>query len=137
MKRNPLIPFALIAALGIIVMFVFSFQGLNKSKELADAKNGGKPAQTASKPEDIVKQSCTSCHGDQLQGAVGPNLQKIGGKLSKDEIKEILSKGKGNMPPNIVPADQAAKVADWLSKKNKVPYDKPFAYAKGLFFYIF
>lgn len=76
MKRNPLIPFALIAALGIIVMFVFSFQGLNKSKELADAKNGGKPAQTASKPEDIVKQSCTSCHGDQLQGAVGPNLQK-------------------------------------------------------------
>ena len=27
MKRNPLIPFALIAALGIIVMFVFSFQG--------------------------------------------------------------------------------------------------------------
>ncbi|ANN34114.1 cytochrome C [Bacillus thuringiensis serovar coreanensis] len=121
MKRNPLIPFALIAALGIIVMFVFSFQGLNKSKELADAKNGGKPAQTASKPaskpEDIVKQSCTSCHGDQLQGAVGPNLQKIGGKLSKDEIKEILSKGKGNMPANIVPADQAAKVADWLSKK--------------------
>ena len=67
MKRNPLIPFALIAALGIIVMFVFSFQGLNKSKELADAKMA-KPAQTASKPEDIVKQSCTSCHGDQLQG---------------------------------------------------------------------
>ena len=75
-------------------------------------------------------------HGDQLQGAVGPNT-KIGGKLSKDEIKEILSKGKGNMPANIVPADRAAKVADWLSKKNKVPYDKPFAYAKGLFFYIF
>lgn len=41
MKRNPLIPFALIAALGIIVMFVFSFQGLNKSKELADAKMVG------------------------------------------------------------------------------------------------
>ena len=41
------------------------------------------------------------------------------------------------MPANIVPADRAAKVADWLSKKNKVPYDKPFAYAKGLFFYIF
>ena len=66
MKRNPLIPFALIAALGIIVMFVFSFQGLNKSKELADAKNGGKPAQTASKPEDIVKQSCTEIESDQM-----------------------------------------------------------------------
>ena len=53
MKRNPLIPFALIAALGIIVMFVFSFQGLNKSKELADAKNGGETSEAASKPEEI------------------------------------------------------------------------------------
>ena len=80
-----------------------------------------------------MKQSCTSRHGDQLQGAVGPNLQKIGGKLSKDEIKEILSKGKGNMPANIVPADQAAKVADWLSKKNKVPYDKPLLMQRACF----
>ncbi|PFR26117.1 cytochrome C [Bacillus cereus] len=117
MKRNPLIPFALIAVIGIVIMFVFSFEGLHKSKELADAKNGGKPAQTASKPEDIVKQSCASCHGDQLQGAVGPNLQKVGGKLSKDEIKEVIVKGKGNMPPNLIPVDQASKVADWLAKK--------------------
>lgn len=94
MKRNPLIPFALIAALGIIVMFVFSFQGLNKSKELADAKNGGKPAQTASKPEDIVKQSCTSCHGDQLQGAVGPNLQKLVESFRKKRFKKLFRKEK-------------------------------------------
>ncbi|WP_242222927.1 cytochrome c550 [Bacillus cereus group sp. BfR-BA-01380] len=118
MKRNPLIPFALIAVLGIIIMFVFSFQGLHKSKELAEAKkNGGKTTQTAAKPEEIVKQSCTSCHGDQLQGAVGPNLQKVGGKLSKDQIQEVIVKGRGNMPPGLIPADQASKVADWLSKK--------------------
>ena len=86
-------------------------------------QNGGKPAQTASKPEDIVKQSCTSRHGDQLQGAVGPNLQK----LVFQRMKLKLSKGKGNMPANI-----DSKVE---SKKKKVPYDKPFAYAKGLFFY--
>ena len=118
MKRNPLVPFALIAALGIFIMFVISFQGLYKSKELAAEKqNGGKPTQAASKPEDIVKQSCVSCHGDQLQGAVGPNLQKIGGKLSKDEIQEVISKGKGSMPPNVIPPDQASKVAEWLSQK--------------------
>jgi len=29
----------------------------------------------------------------------------------------VLTKGKGNMPANIIPADQASKVADWLSKK--------------------
>ncbi|MCP8967155.1 cytochrome c550 [Ectobacillus ponti] len=119
MKRNPLIPFALIAVLGIGLMFLFSFQGLNKGKELAEAqKNGGTAKQTANaKPEDIVKQNCTSCHGDQLQGAVGPNLQKVGAKLSKDDIQNVILKGRGNMPAGLLPADQATKVADWLSKK--------------------
>ncbi|MFD0768038.1 cytochrome c550 [Bacillus sp. CGMCC 1.60114] len=118
MKRNPLIPFALIAVLGIVMMFVFSFQGMHKSKELAEAKkHGGKATQTATKPDEIVKQNCTSCHGDQLQGAVGPNLQKVGDRLSKDQIQEVILKGRGNMPPGIIPADQASKVADWLSKK--------------------
>ncbi|MFX3623801.1 MAG: cytochrome c550 [Ectobacillus sp.] len=118
MKRNPLIPFALIAVLGIGLMFLLSFQGLNKGKELAEAKkNGGKTTQAAAKPEDIVKQSCVSCHGEQLQGGVGPSLQKVGSKLSKDDIQNIIVNGKGNMPAGLVPADQAAKVADWLAKK--------------------
>ncbi|WP_369902590.1 cytochrome c550 [Bacillus manliponensis] len=117
MKRNPLIPFALIAVIGIACMFIFSFEGLYKSKELAEAeKSGGKSAQAAT-PEEIVQQSCISCHGDQLQGATGPNLQKIGSKLSKEEIQDILINGKGNMPPGLVPAEQASKVADWLAKK--------------------
>ncbi|UOY94037.1 cytochrome c [Ectobacillus sp. JY-23] len=118
MKRNPLIPFALIAVLGILSMFLLSFQGLHKADELAAAqKNGGKATQAASKPEDIVKQSCTSCHGEQLQGGVGPNISKIGSKLSKDDIQNVILNGKGNMPPGLLPADQAAKVADYLAKK--------------------
>ena len=67
MKRNPLIPFALIAALGIIVMFVFSFQGLNKSKELADAK--WREASTNSiKARGYCEAKLYERHGDQLQG---------------------------------------------------------------------
>ncbi|GAA3321791.1 hypothetical protein GCM10020331_039080 [Ectobacillus funiculus] len=38
MKRNPLIPFALIAALGIALTFLLSFQGLYKAEQLADAE---------------------------------------------------------------------------------------------------
>jgi cytochrome c550 len=119
MKRNPLIPFALIAVLGIVFMFLLSYQGLHKGKELAEAKkNGGKATQTAaSKPEDIVKQTCTSCHGEQLQGAIGPSLQKVGAKLSQDEIKNVLLHGRGNMPAGLLPAEQASKVAEYLSKK--------------------
>lgn len=117
MKRNPLIPYALVAVIGISLMFLLSFQGLHKAKELAAEKHGGQATQTASKPEDIVKQSCVSCHGDQLQGSIGPSLQKVGGKLSEDEIKNVILNGQGNMPPGLLPADQAAKVAEYLSKK--------------------
>ncbi|MFD3447702.1 cytochrome c550 [Microbacteriaceae bacterium 4G12] len=118
MKRNPLIPFALIAALGVLTMFLISFYGLHKGDQIAaEQKNGGKKTQAASKPEDIVKQTCTSCHGEQLQGGIGPNLQSIGAKLQKDDIKNVIVNGKGNMPPGLLPADQASKVADWLSQK--------------------
>lgn len=119
MKRNPLIPFALIAVLGIGLTFLLSFQGLYKAEQLANAeKNGGKTTQTAAaKPEDIVKQSCVSCHGDQLQGSMGPSLQKVGGKLSKEDIQGVIVNGKGNMPAGLISADQASKVAEWLSQK--------------------
>ncbi len=72
------------------------------------------------------------------KGQLDLTCKKIGGKLSKDEIKEILSKGKGNMPANIVPADQAAKVADWLSKKKiKFCMTSLLLMQRACFFYIF
>ena len=93
MKRNPLIPFALIAALGIIVMFVFSFQGLNKSKELADAK--WREASTNSiKARGYCEAKLYERHGDQLQGAVGPNLQKLVGNFQRMKLKKFFRKEK-------------------------------------------
>ncbi len=115
MKRNPLVPFALIALIGIALMVVFSFQGVNQQKEMATAKNEPKTAEA--KPEEIVKQTCTTCHGANLEGSVGPNLQKVGSKYSQDEIKGILMNGKGNMPAGLVSGDGAAKVAAYLAEK--------------------
>jgi len=43
--------------------------------------------------------SCIGCHGDQLQGgAAGPQLAKVGAKLSVDEIRHIIVEGQGAMP---------------------------------------
>ncbi len=120
MKRNPLIPFASYCSIRYYRYVCIFISGLNKSKELAGCKKWRETSTNSIQARGYCEAKLYELPRDQLQGAVGPNLQKIGGKLSKDEIKEILSKGKGNMPPNIVPADQAAKVADWLSKKNKV-----------------
>ncbi|MED3562202.1 cytochrome c, partial [Bacillus xiapuensis] len=52
----------------------------------------------------------------QYQGVVGPSLKGIGKKISKDEIIHVITKGKGNMPPNLVPQEQAQAMAEWVSK---------------------
>lgn len=117
MKRNPLIPFALIAALGIAVMLLISLKGAKQADEIANGDK--KQTETAStKPDEIYAQTCVSCHGDQLQGAVGPALKKVGSKYSEDEIKNILQNGKeGGMPGGLVSGPQLEAVAKWLAEK--------------------
>jgi cytochrome c550 len=123
MKRNPLIPFALIAAIGIVLMVILAFKGVDQKKDIASAsKDGGKKTETASaKPEDIYKNTCITCHGDQMQGGVGPNLQKIGGELSQAEIKDILTNGKtgkiGTMPKGLLDPKQVDVMSKWLASK--------------------
>lgn len=121
MNRNPIIPFVLIMVLGIGLMFGLSYKGLGDAKEIAKEKANGGKAKTEEKasadnPEGIYKASCIGCHGDQYQGGVGPALKGVGKKLSKDEIKTIITKGKGAMPPGLVPEDKADAMAKWLGE---------------------
>jgi cytochrome c550 len=115
MNRNPLAPFFLIMAAGLILMLVLAVNGVNNAKEIAAEKKGGGAKQEApAKPEDIYKQSCIGCHGDQYQGGVGPALKGVGDHLSKDEIKAVITNGRGAMPSGLVPADKADEMAEWL-----------------------
>ncbi|KML29191.1 MULTISPECIES: cytochrome c550 [Priestia] len=117
MKRNPLIPFLLIAVIGIALMLTLSFNGLNNAKEIAAEKEGGGAEQQASaKPEEIYQKTCIGCHGDQYQGGVGPSLKGIGKKVSQEEIANIVVNGKGNMPAGLVPPEKAKEMAKWVSE---------------------
>ncbi|MED5077054.1 cytochrome c [Geobacillus stearothermophilus] len=80
-----------------------------------DGSNGG--GDTAAAAEQIFKQNCASCHGQDLSGGVGPNLQKVGSKYSKDQIKDIIANGRGAMPAGIIKGEDADKVAEWLAAK--------------------
>jgi cytochrome c550 len=117
MKRNPLIPFALIAATGLIVMLILSYQGMGKADRIA---NPDKYADASkANPEEIVNKTCISCHGVNLEGQGNvPALTDVGARLSEDEIKEVLRNGKGTMPGGLVkPAANVDKVAKWLAEK--------------------
>lgn len=67
--------------------------------------------------QTLFKNNCSSCHGQNLEGVVGPNLTKVGSKYSKDQILEILQKGKGQMPAGLVKGGDADTLASWLADK--------------------
>ncbi|WP_188453636.1 cytochrome c550 [Virgibacillus oceani] len=125
MKRNAVIPYALIAVIGILTVIVISVIGIDQRKTIQEAEEGGGEKQeqaeggaTADDPEAIFENNCASCHGADLTGGMGPDLTKVGGRLSKDEIKDIVMNGRGSMPPGIIKEDaQAEAIAKWLSEK--------------------
>ena len=87
------------------------------------ATNAGEAASTSSAggAEAIYKQKCISCHGDQLQGRIGPstNLTQVGGKLSRDQIVTQITNGGGGMPgfKGTLKEAEIDSLADWLSAR--------------------
>ncbi|WHX98239.1 cytochrome c551 [Neobacillus sp. DY30] len=65
----------------------------------------------------LYQQNCSSCHGGDLKSGGAPDLDKVGSKYSKDEIEEIIVKGKGGMPGGILTGEDADAVASWLAEK--------------------
>ena len=67
----------------------------------------------------IYKQNCISCHGNNLEGGVGPSLQKVGAKYSKDQMVTILNNGQGAMPSfkGKLSDNEIGALATWLSEK--------------------
>lgn len=69
-------------------------------------------------PEQTYQNNCASCHGNNLEGGLGPELKSIGGKLTKEEIASIIEKGRGGMPSQPQVSPQAReKLAEWLATK--------------------
>ncbi|MBY6035457.1 cytochrome c [Fictibacillus nanhaiensis] len=113
MKRNPLIPFAIIGVIGIVLMLTMGGYGINEIHQASQDKE-----KAAMDPQAIYKQNCSSCHGQNLEGNVGPALDKIGGTYSSEEIAEVIKNGKGSgMPAGLVKGEEAKILVNWLAEK--------------------
>lgn len=93
--------------------------GGNEATDEKDTGTTGGETTTAGAgdAEKLYNQKCSSCHGGNLEGAVGPALDKAGSHLSKEDIENIIANGKGAMPPGLLKGDEAAQVAEWLAAK--------------------
>lgn len=135
MKRNPVIPYAVIAVIGILTVLVISIIGVGQREDIQQAEEGNGDQQqeesqgeegsggesqgggTTEDPSEVFESNCASCHGSDLSGGAGPELQEVGDRLSEDEIQETIINGTdGGMPGGLVDDDQAAAIAKWLAE---------------------
>lgn len=110
MRNNPLIPYVLIMAFGIGLIFFMSFEGA-ADKNSADGEHSGETAELNG--EDIAQKNCISCHGGDLTGGAGPSI--VG--LDAEHIKDYALNGSENgaMPPILKNEAEADAVSEYIS----------------------
>ncbi|MFC4619527.1 PQQ-binding-like beta-propeller repeat protein [Camelliibacillus cellulosilyticus] len=65
----------------------------------------------------LYKNNCASCHGQNLEGGVGPDLSHIGQTMDEKAIYNQIVNGSGRMPAGLLKGIQAEAVAKWLAQK--------------------
>src|SRR5690625_1100765 len=110
MKRN-ILPFGIIAILGIFVAVIVFYIGVNQREDIRLAEENGEEVVVEENGESengegggtidveaVYANSCASCHAADLSGGVGPDLTAVGSSLSEEEIENIILNGAGSMP---------------------------------------
>jgi cytochrome c551 len=80
---------------------------------------GGNAGAATVDAQALYKQNCMSCHGVDLSGGVGPNLQHVGARLTTAQITDRISNGGGGMPPfkGTLKDPEIAALSEWLAAK--------------------
>lgn len=125
MQKNAIVPYILIMAFGIGLIFFLSLEGANNQEEIAaeHAEEGGEGEEAAADgegasadgefdPEAVAQKQCISCHGSSYEGGVGPSL--VDTELDQAGIEEIIANGKGAMPGGLVEEDNIPAMAEWI-----------------------
>lgn len=110
MKNNPIVPYILIMAFGIGLIFFMSLTGAENKKEIAE---GGDTTEAKDDGSALV-QSCIGCHGGDLAGgAVAPNLHG----LEADHIVDVLTNGIEGTPmvAGMKNEAEAKAIAEYIS----------------------
>jgi len=103
MKNNPVIPYILILAFGIGLIFFLSVEGVDNKKEIAagnateETTTGGEKAGGKTdgggeaKDGETLTASCIGCHAADFTGGTGPKL--AGGAVDAARIEDVLVNG--------------------------------------------
>ncbi|MDN7226864.1 cytochrome c [Planococcus liqunii] len=124
MQKNAIVPYILIMAFGIGLIFFLSLEGANNEAEIAEehaeegaggeaqGEDGGSTESAEFDPEAQAKQSCVSCHGSSYEGGVGPSL--VATEMDQAAIEDIIANGKGAMPGGLIEGENIPAMAEWV-----------------------
>lgn len=123
MKNNPIVPYILIMAFGIGLIFFLSIDGVGNKEEIASKNSeagetaGGDTADSEAGDGEALVAGCIGCHATDLSGSVGPNIRG----LDAEHIVDVLENGiEGTlMSPGLRTGDEARAIADYVSSLSK------------------
>lgn len=91
----------------------------DKSDRKEAAGNPELLTRASEETQAIYKKRCMSCHGDGLQGRIGPttNLAQVGGRMTAEQLDTQIREGGNGMPgfQNDLKPEQIAALKDWLA----------------------
>ncbi|MGE7183733.1 cytochrome c551 [Peribacillus sp. NPDC006672] len=90
--------------------------GNDDNADKGPAENSETTTAGAGDAAKIYENKCSSCHAVNLEGGVGPNLTKVGSRLSKADIEKVIVNGRDGMPKAIIQGKEASMVAEWLAE---------------------
>jgi mono/diheme cytochrome c family protein len=114
------------AALSLVATMAWSILGKHHHTKRREAETERHVAQLTTKQtqeaQALFTKTCAACHGQHLEGAIGPSLIQIDQRHSVEKIERIIRSGKGKqkdvaMPGGLASDDEAALLAQWLSRR--------------------
>jgi cytochrome c-type protein NapC len=106
------------AIIDFLLYYEANRKSLNKSEDQLGASAGGAGSQL------YEAQGCASCHALAGKGGTsGPSLTDVGKRLSKEQLTEVIRKGKSSMPPLPAgtPDEQLKDLVNFLAGDNNQP----------------
>lgn len=111
MRNNPVVPYILIMAFGIGLIFFMSLEGAGNKDEAAEGEGGG----TTGTEATVDISSCTGCHGGNLEGGMGPALAGADPEHVVDVLVNGLE-GSTFMTPGMKSEEEAQAIADYIAE---------------------
>src|SRR5205807_7840979 len=93
----------------------------NRPRNAAGRGGAGIPT-SAQMGRAVYEQTCQVCHGPELEGDRGPEIDKVVSRLGAEATRNVIAKGRGTMPAfSSMPAQSMNDLMAFLTRPESAP----------------